>query len=79
MAKVLPESSGRYHRFEDPERWAKDCDASDRDAWQRSGEVIEIARIKPGTTVADLGTGTHDGGEAMQAAGESGVRVQARL
>jgi predicted methyltransferase len=46
------------HRFEDAERWAKDFDAADRDAWQRPADVVALARIEPGMTVADLGAGT---------------------
>lgn len=46
------------HRFKDPERWAKDFDAPDRDAWQRPQLVIAALELKPGMTAVDLGAGT---------------------
>jgi len=46
------------HRFDDPERWAREFDDPARDAWQRPEEVVRVMEIAPGATVADLGAGT---------------------
>ncbi len=46
------------HRFDDAERWAKVFDEPGRDAWQRPDEVMQVAGVKPGMVVADLGAGT---------------------
>ena len=46
------------HRFDDPQRWAREFDDPDRDAWQRPEEVVRLMEIAPGATVADLGAGT---------------------
>ena len=45
------------HRFQDPERWAKDFDAPDRDAWQRPKLIVAALESKPGMPVVDLGAG----------------------
>lgn len=46
------------HRFDDPERYAKQFDDPARDAWQMPGRVIEALGLKPGQAVADIGAGT---------------------
>src|SRR4249919_2043640 len=35
-------SDGAFHRrFDDPEKWAKEFDKPERDAWQKPEEVVE--------------------------------------
>jgi ubiquinone/menaquinone biosynthesis C-methylase UbiE len=46
------------HRFDDPERYAKEFDDPARDAWQMPGRVIETLGLKAGQSVADIGAGT---------------------
>jgi len=47
-----------HHSFENVEHWAAVFDDPARDAWQKPQEVIRAMGIRPGQTVADLGTGT---------------------
>ena len=47
-----------HHSFEDAERWSKKFDAPRRKDWQKPAEVIELMKIEPGMTVADIGAGT---------------------
>lgn len=49
---------GMHHSFADAERWSKEFDAPDRDAWQKPDEVVRLLEIAPGSTVVDLGAGT---------------------
>lgn len=44
--------------FSDAEHWNKVFDSPERDARQMPDHVIEIMKIEPGMTVADLGAGT---------------------
>ncbi len=46
------------HRFDDPERYAKEFDDPARDAWQMPTRVIEALTLAPGAKVADIGAGT---------------------
>ncbi|MEZ4295303.1 MAG: methyltransferase domain-containing protein [Polyangiaceae bacterium] len=46
------------HDFKDAERWAKDFDNPERDAWQKPAEVVTLLRLTPGMKVADIGAGT---------------------
>jgi hypothetical protein len=46
------------HRFEDPERWAKEFDKPERDAWQKPDEVVTLLQLAAGMKVADIGAGT---------------------
>jgi predicted methyltransferase len=46
------------HRFDDPERYAKEFDDPARDAWQMPSRVIEALALQPGQKVADIGAGT---------------------
>jgi ubiquinone/menaquinone biosynthesis C-methylase UbiE len=46
------------HRFEDPERYAKSFDDPARDAWQMPARVIEVLKLTPEMSVADIGAGT---------------------
>jgi ubiquinone/menaquinone biosynthesis C-methylase UbiE len=48
----------RHHDFDKPDEYAQEWNAESRDDWQKPGQVIDLMGIKPGDTVADLGTGT---------------------
>ena len=61
----MPSEPGGHHhahamhrRFENPEQWAGEFDAPERDAWQEPDRVIEALALPPTSTVADLGAGT---------------------
>ena len=49
---------GGHHRFEDPERWAKEFDSPERLAWQKPEAVIAGLGLAPDATIADVGAGT---------------------
>jgi ubiquinone/menaquinone biosynthesis C-methylase UbiE len=46
------------HRFDDPERYAKEFDDPGRDAWQMPARIIETLGVHAGQSVADIGAGT---------------------
>ncbi len=46
------------HNFDDPERWAKEFDKPERDAWQKPDEVVALLQLAAGMKVADIGAGT---------------------
>ncbi len=46
------------HRFDDPERYAREFDDPARDEWQMPDRVIATFDLKPGESVADVGAGT---------------------
>jgi ubiquinone/menaquinone biosynthesis C-methylase UbiE len=46
------------HRFTDPERYAKSFDDPARDGWQMPGRVIDVLKMSPEKSVADIGAGT---------------------
>lgn len=47
-----------HHRFDDPETWAQEFDAPERDAWQQPDRVVMALGLRPDAVVADLGAGT---------------------
>jgi cyclopropane fatty-acyl-phospholipid synthase-like methyltransferase len=47
-----------HHRFEDPEKWAKEFDDPERDAWQKPEEILDALRLTRTSSVADIGAGT---------------------
>ena len=47
-----------HHRFEDPEKWAKEFDDPERDAWQKPEEILDALRLTRTSIVADIGAGT---------------------
>jgi ubiquinone/menaquinone biosynthesis C-methylase UbiE len=52
-------SDGAFHRrFDDAEKWAKEFDNPERDAWQKPEEVVDALKLAPGSVVADIGAGT---------------------
>jgi ubiquinone/menaquinone biosynthesis C-methylase UbiE len=44
--------------FSDTERYAKNFDSAERDAWQRPADVVSALALKAGDVVADIGSGT---------------------
>jgi ubiquinone/menaquinone biosynthesis C-methylase UbiE len=46
------------HRFDDPERFAKEFDDPARDLWQMPARVLDALDVKAGQSVADIGAGT---------------------
>jgi SAM-dependent methyltransferase len=52
-------SDGALHRrFENADKWAKEFDNPERDAWQKPEEVLDALHLKPTASVADIGAGT---------------------
>jgi SAM-dependent methyltransferase len=52
-------SDGALHRrFEDVDKWAKEFDNPERDAWQKPGEILDALHPSPTSIVADIGAGT---------------------
>jgi SAM-dependent methyltransferase len=49
---------GFHHRFDDAEKWAKEFDNPERDAWQKPEDVLEALHLQPTSLVADIGAGT---------------------
>ncbi len=47
-----------HHDFHDAAAWAARFDDPSRDAWQKPDEVVTLLQLRPGMTVADLGSGT---------------------
>lgn len=55
---LLAASCSWHHRFDEPEKWAKEFDDPARDAWQKPDEVIAALDLRPEARIADLGSGT---------------------
>jgi len=52
-------SDGAFHRsFDDAEKWAKEFDKPQRDAWQKPVEVVDALHLESAQRVADVGAGT---------------------
>jgi cyclopropane fatty-acyl-phospholipid synthase-like methyltransferase len=52
-------SDGAFHRrFDDAEKWAKEFDNPERDAWQKPDETVGALKLTSAMTVADIGAGT---------------------
>ena len=52
-------SDGAFHRkFDDAEKWVKEFENPERDAWQKPEEVVDALHLEPASTVADVGAGT---------------------
>jgi SAM-dependent methyltransferase len=49
---------GFHRRFDDAEKWAKEFDNPERDAWQKPEEVLDALHLQPASRVADIGAGT---------------------
>ena len=53
-----PSDEGFRRRFEDADKWAKEFDNPERDAWQKPEEVLDALHLIPTSSVADIGAGT---------------------
>ena len=51
-------AEGFHRRFDDAEKWAKEFDDPERDAWQKPEEVLDALHVLPTSLVADIGAGT---------------------
>ena len=51
-------AEGFHRRFDDAEKWAKEFDDPERDAWQKPEEVLDALHVQPTSLVADIGAGT---------------------
>ncbi len=52
-------SDGAFHRrFEDADKWAKEFDNPERNAWQKPEEILDALHLKRTSSVADIGAGT---------------------
>jgi SAM-dependent methyltransferase len=52
-------SDGAFHRsFEGADKWAKEFDNPERDAWQKPEEILGALNLQPTSVVADIGAGT---------------------
>ena len=49
---------GFHRRFDDAEKWAKEFDNPERDAWQKPEEVLDALHLQATSLVADIGAGT---------------------
>jgi len=46
------------HQFSGADRWAAIFDDPARDEWQKPDEVVRALKLKPNSTIADIGAGT---------------------
>ena len=53
-----PSDGAFHHRFEDAEKWAKEFDNPERDAWQKPEEILDVLHLQRTSLVADIGAGT---------------------
>jgi SAM-dependent methyltransferase len=51
-------TEGFHRRFGDAEKWAKEFDNPERDAWQKPNEVLDALHLQPTSLIADIGAGT---------------------
>ncbi len=58
MDHAGPHGTGFHRRFDDAEKWAKDFDNPERDAWQKPEQVLDALALRPTSLVADIGAGT---------------------
>jgi SAM-dependent methyltransferase len=49
---------GFHRRFDNAEKWAKELDNPERDAWQKPEEVLDALHLQPTSLAADIGAGT---------------------
>ena len=54
----IPSDGAFHHRFEDAEKWAKEFDNPERDAWQKPEEILDALHLQRSSLVADVGAGT---------------------
>lgn len=56
-AQVAKEANREYQSAEGREKMGRNLEASDRDQKQKPAEIVAALDLKPGMTVADIGTG----------------------
>lgn len=52
------ETPADHHSFSNWKHWSHMFESSDRDQWQKPGEVMKALDLHPGETVADIGAGS---------------------
>ncbi len=63
----------RHRRPDDIQEYLRQLDSADRDAYQKPAQVVEALALKPGMSVADLGSGSgYFTRRFVEAVGESG-------
>jgi len=63
-------SDGAFHRrFDDADKWAREFDNPERDAWQMPEAVLDALHLQRASSVADIGAG----------AGYFSVRIARRI
>ena len=55
---ALAQDQHQYRRPDDIKQYLEQLDRTERDRYQKPSQVIEVLRVKPGMTVADLGSGS---------------------
>jgi cyclopropane fatty-acyl-phospholipid synthase-like methyltransferase len=53
-----PPDGAFRHRFEHAEKWAKEFDNPERDAWQMPDQILDALHLQRNSLVADIGAGT---------------------
>jgi SAM-dependent methyltransferase len=54
-----PSPDGAFHRrFNDAQKWAKEFDDPERDAWQKPEQILDALHLDRASRVADVGAGT---------------------
>jgi len=53
-----PSDGAFHHRFEDAQKWAKEFDNPERDAWQKPEEILDVLHLQRTSVVADIGAGS---------------------
>ena len=56
--RVLRHEGPADHSFADAEAWVERFESADRDAWQMPDRVVEALDLRPGMSIADIGSGT---------------------
>lgn len=56
--KGMSPDGGFHRRFDDADKWAKQFDNPERDAWQKPDQVLQVLKLPANATVADIGAGT---------------------
>jgi len=63
-----PSDGAFHHRFEDAEKWAKEFDNPERDAWQKPEEILDALHLQRNSLVADIGRAPGISACALQSA-----------
>ena len=52
-----PSDGAFHHQFEDAEKWVKEFENPERDAWQKPEEILDALHLQRTSLVADIGAG----------------------